>query len=79
MGVRALFPHLGVLFWIAIDRKEIEDRFVSANDLVEQWESTGSYGHKIMPRLEAACIGSVPVGHSSEHSVSAKTTIRFDR
>ncbi len=47
---------------IEIDRKKIDSRFISANDLVEQWESTGSYRHRIMPRLEAACIGSVPVG-----------------
>lgn len=47
--------------WVRIDPSAIADRSVSADEIVRQWDEGGHHRHTIMPRIEAACIGGVPV------------------
>ena len=54
-------PDWGGAAWIEIDRHAIAERFVSADDLVRRWDDGAHYQHTIMPRIECACIGDVPV------------------
>lgn len=60
---RAFVPHVeswSGAIWIEIDRYQIADRFVSVDDLVQQWDAGGHHRHTIMPRIEAAHIGVLP-------------------
>lgn len=57
-------PHLkkwGVAVWIEIDRAAVADQLISTDELVERWDQTGQRGHTIMPRIEAAHIGDLPM------------------
>ena len=47
--------------WVKIDRTAIADRFVSADELVRLWDTGGHHKHTIMPRIEAAHIGELPI------------------
>lgn len=47
--------------WIRVDRDALGDRFISANDLVQRWDEGGHHRHTIMPRIECACTGDIPV------------------
>lgn len=51
----------GGAVWIEIDRAAIDERFISADDLVRRWNDGGHHRHTIMPRIECACIGDVPI------------------
>ncbi len=57
-------PHVeswGGAVWIEIDSDMIAERFVSGGELVRRWDEGGHHRHTIMPRIEAAAIGEVPV------------------
>lgn len=60
---RAFVPHMeswrGAV-WIEIDRDQIADSFVSADEVVKRWDAGGHHRHTIMPRIEAAHIGILP-------------------
>ena len=60
---RTFVPHTeasGGAVWIEIDRTRIADQFLSADDIVQQWDEGGHHRHTIMPRIEAAHIGPLP-------------------
>lgn len=62
--LRTFVPHVarwGGAVWIEIDSDMIADRFVSGGELVRLWKIGGHHSHTIMPRIEAAAIGEVPV------------------
>jgi len=57
-------PHLkswGGAVWIEIDRVAAAEKLISSDELVAQWDQDGNRGHTIMPRIEAAHIGSMPL------------------
>jgi hypothetical protein len=61
---RAFVPYLqrwGGGVWLEIDRKTIADRLVSPDALVRRWDTGGHHRHTIMPRIEAAHIGDLPI------------------
>lgn len=59
--------------WLKIDRAAISNSFVSPDEVVERWRMTGSYAHNVMPRIEAAHIGNMPV------SVISSAFLTWDR
>lgn len=62
---RTFVPHMeswGAAAWIEIDRTRIADRFASADEIVERWNSGGHHRHTIMPRIEAAYLGDLSAG-----------------
>ena len=51
----------GSAVWISIGWKALEDQFIPADELVRRWEDGGYHKHTLMPRIECASIGIVPV------------------
>lgn len=51
----------GGAVWLNIDRVAVSESFVSADDIVERWDVTGNRSHNVMPRIEAAHLGNLPV------------------
>ena len=51
----------GGAVWIEIDRKHVSPCVLSGRDLLTKWKSGGDLGHNIMPLIEAAYIGSLPI------------------
>jgi len=47
--------------WLKINRADVSNSFVSADDIVERWDVTGNRGHNVMPRIEAAHLGNLPI------------------
>ena len=47
--------------WIEIDQSALGENYVSAEDLISRHRRDKAYKHMIMPMIEAACIGPVPV------------------
>jgi hypothetical protein len=47
--------------WIEIDREQVAPRLISGTHLLSRWKSEGAYGHNIMPEIEAAYLGGLPV------------------
>jgi hypothetical protein len=61
---RTFTPHIkswGGAVWVEIKRKSIESSFRSGQKLLDLWKKTKADGHAIMPLIEAAHIGAVPV------------------
>jgi hypothetical protein len=56
--------------WLRVDVAAIEDRFISADEVVHRWDEGGHHRHTIMPRIEAACIGELPVTALSQALVT---------
>ncbi|MBS3955421.1 MAG: hypothetical protein KGZ88_20940 [Methylomicrobium sp.] len=51
----------GVSVWIEIDTSILADDFVSGSVLLEQWKNKKTYRHTIMPKIEAASMGPIPL------------------
>ena len=47
--------------WIELDRSAIKDSFIDGKSLVKRWKQQNELGKKIMPIIEAAHIGPVPI------------------
>lgn len=63
--------------WIELNYKAIKSRFISGKKLVSQWKDSDSLGRKIMPIIEAAHIGPVPIAHFSKVLIYKKSTNMF--
>jgi hypothetical protein len=50
----------GCAIWIEISRETVAPQFIAARDLLTKWTTEGPLRHTIMPRIEAAHIGSKP-------------------
>jgi hypothetical protein len=51
----------GGAVWMAIDREQALPHFISASELKTQWMSGGHYKHTLMPLIEAAYLGPLPL------------------
>ncbi|MDX8462133.1 hypothetical protein [Mesorhizobium humile] len=51
----------GVAVWIEIDRQSIADTYRSPSSLLQQWKDEERQAQRIMPGIEAACLGNVPL------------------
>lgn len=51
----------GGAVWIEIDVERISDRFLSPADLLAKWKALGEANRRIMPGVEGAVFGSVPI------------------
>ena len=51
----------GCSVWIEINREQIVGQFISGSELLAKWKSDDAYGHSIMPDIEAAHLGSLPI------------------
>jgi hypothetical protein len=49
----------GGAVWLNIDREAVSNSFVSTDDIVERWDTTGNRAHNVMPRIEAAHLGNL--------------------
>ncbi len=47
--------------WIELDRSAIRDSFVDGREIVKRWKQQNELGRTIMPIIEAAHIGPVPI------------------
>ena len=47
--------------WIELDIDIIKKDFIDGITLIKQWDQQKAHRHKIMPRIEAAHIGPVPI------------------
>lgn len=50
----------GAAVWIEIDRKSVTSQLILAVKLLEQWKTDKAYRHTIMPKIEAAHLGTLP-------------------
>jgi hypothetical protein len=53
--------HVGSAVWIEIDRARVSAYLISGPDLLAKWNSEGGHGHNIMPYIEAAHLGPLPL------------------
>ena len=51
----------GGAVWIEIDREHTSPCFLSGSDLLTKWKSSGDLGHNLMPVIEAAYLGPLPL------------------
>ncbi len=51
----------GGAVWIEIDREHASSCYISGRDLLTRWKASGYLGHNIMPLIEAAYRGSLPL------------------
>lgn len=51
----------GQAIWIEINRESILGGFINAKELLARWKSEGAYKHNIMPMIEAAHLGPIPL------------------
>lgn len=47
--------------WIEIDKDEIEGIYIGCDALVSRWKAESARQHTLMPGIEAAVIGRIPV------------------
>lgn len=47
--------------WIEIDRSKVTKNIIDPVCLVQKWKSENKYGHNIMPYVECAHIGDIPM------------------
>ncbi len=47
--------------WIELDRYALKNSFIDGKSVVERWKRQGELGRNIMPMIEAAHIGPVPI------------------
>lgn len=60
---RAFVPYVEAwrgAVWIEIDRTRIAGQSISADNVVKRWDEGGYWKHSVMPRIEAAHIGTLP-------------------
>lgn len=48
--------------WLEIDTREVNGEYVEAKKLWERQDTEGAHRHTLVPRIEAAVIGSIPLG-----------------
>jgi hypothetical protein len=61
---REFVPYMriwGQSVWIEIDRQIIKEDLISGENLLAKWKHEGAYRHTIMPIIEAAHLGPIPV------------------
>ena len=51
----------GHAIWIEINRQVIFEDFISAKNLLARWKQEEAYKHNIMPMIEAAHLGPIPL------------------
>lgn len=51
----------GQSIWIEINRQAIIENFISASNLLKRWKKDEAYKHNVMPMIEAAHIGPIPL------------------
>ena len=51
----------GGAVWIQIDREHVSPYFISGSELLAKWKSGRDLGHNLMPVIEAAYLGSLPI------------------
>ncbi len=51
----------GQSIWIEIDRQIIKAGFIGGKKLIEKWNQDKAHKHTIMPIIEAAHLGSIPI------------------
>ena len=54
-------PDWGLAVWIKLDRELMAENFVNYEYLYQQQGNQSAYQHTLMPRIEAAYIGQIPV------------------
>jgi len=64
-------PSSEVAVWLEIDRLKISRSFIDRDALVARWKEESAYTHTIMPRIEAAHIGPLPIA-------AVARVLRFD-
>ena len=52
--------------WLKLDRIECGAKVVSGSALLERWRAEKAYAHTLMPRIEAAHIGDIPLSSISQ-------------
>tara|TARA_R110000824_G_scaffold381173_1_gene573811 strand:+ start:672 stop:1217 length:546 start_codon:yes stop_codon:yes gene_type:complete len=51
----------GGAVWICINQAALGLRFLSADEVVKRWDTTGNYRNTVMPRIECCCTGDIPI------------------
>jgi len=51
----------GQAVWIEINRQAIRQNFISTGELLAKWKLNEAYKHNIMPMIEAAHLGPIPL------------------
>ncbi|WP_299567516.1 hypothetical protein [uncultured Sulfitobacter sp.] len=47
--------------WLEIERDVVREQLVSSEALLQKWKKEGFHGHNILPGLEAAHVGDLPI------------------
>ena len=47
--------------WLEIDRARVRDSLITGKALLQRWKREGAYKHKVMPEVEAAHLGPIPL------------------
>ncbi len=67
-----------VAVWIEIERAKVAPALIDVDTLVARWKQENAYGHTIMPRIEAAHIGPIPITSVSRVLRFVGETQRFE-
>ncbi len=51
----------GVAIWLEVERSKVGDSYISPEALLERWKKAESWGHNLLPLLEAAHIGPISI------------------
>lgn len=51
----------GAAVWLEIDRNAASESLIAPKALVEKWNREGAHGHTLMPMIEAAHLGPIPI------------------
>ena len=62
----------GEAIWIEIDREKVLDKLILPVQLVKKWKDESAYKHTLMPCIEAAHIGPLPMTSAIRAIHSAK-------
>lgn len=52
--------------WIEIERKAVSSSLVGPEELMKKWKNENLRGHNVMPYVESAHIGDIPMGHTRQ-------------
>ena len=71
-------PEFEAAIWIEIDRAKIVAGFISGEELLAKWNHENKQCHVVMPLIEAAHIGPIPLSSTTRTITLPKRKVEHD-